>query len=211
MSATLSVRLHGRIGALDLDAHFTAPPGVTALFGASGSGKTSLLRAIAGLDRVHGEVRIGDDPWQEGDVFRAPHRRRIGFVFQGANLLPHHDVRANLAYAARRAADPLPIEEIAARTGIDHLLDRPAARLSGGESQRIAIARALLIRPRLLLLDEPLSALDREAKAELIAYLAALLPSLAIPVILVTHDHAEAALLTDRSLAIVDGRIRSIE
>lgn len=189
------------------DVAFTAPPGVTALFGRSGAGKTTLLRAIAGLDRREGEVRIGDTVWQDASRFIAPHRRRIGMVFQGANLLSHLSVGANLIYAACRAEDPAMVENVAASTGIAHLLDRSPATLSGGEAQRVALARALLIRPKLLLLDEPLSALDSDAKTELLAYLADLLPSLGVPVLMVTHDRADGARLAQQQLTLDDGMV----
>ncbi|NIJ08017.1 molybdate transport system ATP-binding protein [Sphingomonas vulcanisoli] len=207
MSDTLRVRLSGRAGALAIDAAFTVPPGITALQGPSGAGKTTLLRAIAGLERLQGSVHIGGEVWQDAQNFLPPHRRRIGFVFQGANLLPHLSVRANLAYAARRAEAPLSIEDIAERTGIAHLLNRRPAKLSGGEAQRVALARALLIRPKLLLLDEPFTGLDAEGRAGLIDQLAALLRTLATPVLIVTHDAGEAARIAHQQLHIDNGTI----
>ena len=204
---TLEVRLSGQVGALALQAAFSAPPGVSVLQGASGSGKTSLLRAIAGLDRLPGEVRLGTEVWQDARSFVAPHLRRIGFVFQGANLLPHLSVRANLAYAADRAEAALQIAYVADHLGITSLLDRRPAKLSGGEAQRVALARALLIRPRLLLLDEPLTGLDSIARGAVAETLADMLPTLAIPILLVTHDRAEAARLASHCFTIADGKL----
>ena len=212
MTGQIEARFSGSLGALALDAAFVVPAaGVTALFGRSGSGKTTILRCLAGLERMSGLLRIDGEIWQDESVFVPPERRRVGLVFQGANLLPHLNVRANLAYAARRADDPLPMAEIADRTGITALLDRVPARLSGGEAQRVAIARALLIRPKLLLLDEPLSALDSESKAGLSGYLAELLPQLGMPVFFVSHDRDEVARLADRRVMIAAGRVAAIE
>jgi molybdate transport system ATP-binding protein len=202
----------GTLGALVLDASFTvSAAGVTALFGRSGSGKTTILRCLAGLERIQGTLRIDGETWQDERRFVPPDRRRIGFVFHGVNLLPHFNVRANLAYAARRAEHPLAIEEVATRTGITRLLDRSPARLSGGEAQRVAIARALLIRPKLLLLDEPLSALDSESKAELEDMLIDILPQLGMPVFFVSHDAGEVARLARRRVLISAGRVAGIE
>jgi molybdate transport system ATP-binding protein len=212
VSGQVEARLATKLGALALDAAFTVPAaGVTSLFGRSGSGKTTILRCLAGLERASGLVRVNDTVWQDDRAFLPPERRRVGFVFQGANLLPHLSVSANLAYAARRAERPLALNDVIDRTGISALLDRMPARLSGGEAQRVAIARALLIRPNMLLLDEPLSALDSDAKAELSDYLAALLPQLAMPVFLVSHDAAEVARLAQRRILIEAGRVTGID
>ena len=212
MTGQIEAHFVGQLGALTLDAAFAVPAtGVTALFGRSGSGKTTILRCLAGLERLRGTLEVDGECWQNARHFLPPERRRVGFVFQGANLLPHLTVRANLAYAARRARDPLPLEDIVDRTGIAALLDRTPARLSGGEAQRVAIARALLIRPQLLLLDEPLSALDSEAKADLSDYLAVLLPRLAMPVFLVSHDAGDVARLAQRRILIEAGQIVAVE
>jgi molybdate transport system ATP-binding protein len=207
---TIALAIHGRIGgSFALNVEFELPSsGVTALLGASGSGKTSILRALAGLDRVPGTITVDGDVWQDDSFFLAPELRRVGYVFQGAGLLPHLSVAANLAYAERRAR-PGPFERsvIIDRTGIAHLLDRQPARLSGGEAQRAGIARALLSQPRLLLMDEPLAALDGDARAELLDWLQPLLAEIAIPVFYVTHDQAEAARLATRSIQIRNGRV----
>jgi molybdate transport system ATP-binding protein len=211
MSEGLVCRLHGRRGALELDVALRVPArGVTALVGPSGAGKTTVLRAIAGLERLAGEVRLGDDAWQDGAGFTPPHRRPIGFVFQHGRLLAHLTVRGNLRYAARRAGggeDRGSWDEAIAMLGLEALLDRGTDRLSGGERQRAALARALLTRPRLLLLDEPLSSLDGAAKAEILPYLQRVFSALAIPVLYVSHDLAEVARLAARVVALRNGRV----
>jgi len=192
-----------------LDAAFEVPAhGVTALLGPSGSGKTTVLRALAGLDRHAGCIRFDREIWQDGSHFVPPHRRAIGYVAQGTSLLPHLSVAQNLDYAERRAPAGHSVrQDIVVRTGIAALLDRMPARLSGGEARRAAIARALVGRPRLLLLDEPLSGLDGEARAAMLAQLAGLLHDSRCPVIYVTHSADEAECLADRTLTIEGGRV----
>ncbi len=209
----IAVDLSGRIGSeFMLDVAFEVPAsGVTALLGPSGSGKTSLLRSLAGLDRIPGTIRIGADIWQDGAIFVPAHRRRVGYVFQGAGLLPHLSVRRNLEYAVRRAPEgQFQIEDVVARTGISALMDRMPAKLSGGEAQRASIARALLTQPRLMLMDEPLSALDGEARSRLLDALEEVLARIPIPVFYVTHDEAEAARLSTRSIRLKDGKIEKV-
>jgi len=201
-------RLAGRIGRFPLDVALEAKPGeVTALVGPSGAGKTSLLRCLAGLERVAGEVEVAGEVWQDATRFVPAHRRRVGYVFQGGGLLPHLSVAGNLLYAERRAPAPGDRDEVVARTGIAALLDRRPERLSGGEAQRVGLARALVMRPRLLLLDEPLSALDAEARVELASWLAELLPELGVPVLLVSHDAGEVERLAARTIRMREGRI----
>ena len=211
---SLAVRLAGRLGrdfALDVD--FEVPSdGATALLGPSGSGKTTILRAVAGLERLEGTVRLDGETWQESRTFRPAHRRRIGYVFQGMGLLPHLSVRGNLDYAARRApGGAFARDDIIARTGIEALLDRAPVRLSGGETQRAALARALMSQPRLLLLDEPLSALDGESRAGMLGQLESLLADIPVPVLYVTHDEAEARRLARRAIRLRGGRVERIE
>lgn len=206
---SLSVRLTGARGRFPLDIAFDWPAdGVTALVGRSGSGKTSVLRAVAGLDRHDGEVRFAGEAWQGPGVWVPPERRRIGYVPQGPGLLPHLSVAANLDYAARRAGQgPFARADVVARTGIAALLDRKPATLSGGEAQRASLARALLGQPRLLLLDEPLSGVDSEGRAELLGALEVLLRGLGVPVVMVTHDLGEAERLADRVVRLAGGRV----
>jgi|KBSSwiStaDraftv2_1062776.scaffolds.fasta_scaffold115165_3 molybdate transport system ATP-binding protein len=207
---TIALRLAGKLGEdFMLDVALEVPPdGVTALLGPSGSGKTSVLRALAGLDRIDGEIRFGPEVWQNARVFLLPEHRRVAYVFQGIGLLPHLSVRGNLDFAERRARPgPFRREDIIERAGVGKLLDRMPARLSGGEAQRAAIARALLSQPRLLLMDEPLSALDGDARNNLLAQLAVLLADIQIPVFYVTHDLVEAERLSERTIRLVNGRI----
>ncbi len=210
MSAgVLEVRLSGRLSALTLEVEFAAPAGaVTALTGPSAGGKTTVLRALAGLERLGGEVRVGGETWQDGRIFMPPHRRAVGLVFQNAALLPHLSVRRNLEYGARRAgAGVAAVDEAVALLGLAPLLRRMPDRLSGGERQRVALGRALATRPRLLMLDEPLSGLDPAAKAELLPELKRVFAALSPPVLYVSHDPAEVAAVADRVLRLGAGRL----
>jgi molybdate transport system ATP-binding protein len=197
--------------ALDVDLRLPGR-GVTALFGPSGSGKTTLLRCVAGLARAAGRVAINGDCWQDDDggVFLPTHRRPLGYVFQEASLFAHLSVRANLEFGLKRiAAAERRVEWQAALEllGIGHLLERDTATLSGGERQRVAIARALLTSPRLLLMDEPLAALDVRRKQEILPYLERLHDELAIPVLYVSHSLDEVARLADHLVLIDQGRV----
>ena len=195
--------------ALDLQADLPMQ-GVTAIFGPSGCGKSTALRVIAGLERgATGSVRFGEETWQGKDRFTAPHKRGIGMVFQDARLFPHLSVQGNLAYAARRATGAgLAPDMGAAIAALDlaPLLPRRAPALSGGERQRVAIARALLTCPRLLLMDEPLSALDEARKSEILPYLERLRDAGGPPVLYVSHSMTEVARLADRVLVLKAGR-----
>ena len=191
-----------------LDAAFTVPAqGVTAVWGPSGAGKTTLLRAIAGLVRLSGHVRIGEETWQDGRVFRPVHKRRVGLVFQEASLLPHLGVRGNLDYAAKRAAQKVDFDAVVAQLKLAPLLGRGVGRLSGGERQRVALGRALLSAPKLLLMDEPLSSLDGEAKAEIVPMIADLARTSGLPILYVSHDAYEIERLADRVLRIQAGTV----
>ncbi|MFO1105989.1 MAG: molybdenum ABC transporter ATP-binding protein [Amaricoccus sp.] len=212
--AGLCARFRGRLGTFALDAAFEAPArGVTALFGPSGCGKTTLLRAIAGLQRFEdGLFQIGGEVWQDGAAFRPPHRRPIGYVFQEPSLFPHLDVRRNLDYGRRRALragerETIRFADMADLLGLGRLLDRAPGTLSGGERQRVALGRALLTQPRLLLMDEPLSALDRFAKEEILPYLERLRDLLELPTLYVSHDLAEVERLADHVVLMADGRV----
>ncbi|MRD72378.1 molybdenum ABC transporter ATP-binding protein [Rhodocyclus tenuis] len=191
---------------LDLPGH-----GITALFGPSGSGKSTLLRAIAGLERwPASHLRVNDSVWQDATSFLPTHRRPLGYVFQHANLFPHLSVGRNLDYGARRAgaaARRVVRDDIIELLGIGALLERMPARLSGGERQRVAIARALLTGPELLLMDEPLAALDLARKNEILPYLETLHDTLDIPVLYVSHAPDEVARLADHLLVLDAGAI----
>jgi molybdate transport system ATP-binding protein len=193
----LTVDVEKQLGALKLIVRFQAAGGATALFGPSGAGKTSVVNMIAGLltpDR--GSIAIGDtvlfDSARGIDV--PPHRRRIGYVFQEGRLFPHLSVRQNLDYGRRMSGHPRDVQEfdrVVALLDIGHLLDRRPRLLSGGERQRVAVGRALLTQPRLLLLDEPLASLDVAHKREILPYLVRLRDDAAIPIVYVSHTAAE--------------------
>ena len=186
--------------------------GITALFGASGSGKTTVLRCVAGLERACGQVRVGGHEWQDaaGRTFLAPWQRPVGYVFQEASLFPHLDVRGNLRYAQKRAHTrhaPVALDTVIELLGIGHLLDRSTHGLSGGERQRVAIARALATQPELLLLDEPLASLDPARRREVLPWLEHLRDELRIPMLYVTHAIEEAARLADTLVLMDQGRV----
>ena len=187
--------------------------GITAMFGPSGSGKTTLLRIIAGLDRAAtGRVALADDVWQDDarGVFVPPHKRGVGYVFQDARLFSHLSVAKNLLYAERRSrAQSLRIgfDDVVAALDLAPLLDRQPAGLSGGEQQRIAIGRTLLTRPRLLLMDEPLAALDAKRKAAILPYVERLPDTFGVPIIYVTHAIAEATQISSRMVLLSGGRV----
>jgi molybdate transport system ATP-binding protein len=188
--------------------------GVSALFGPSGSGKTTCLRCFAGLEPgCEGRIVVGGEVWQDSAAgrFVPPHRRPYGFVFQDARLFPHLTVRGNLRYAMQRAAGPESIgfDEAVRLLDIGELLERRTDRLSGGERQRCAIARAMLTRPRLLLLDEPLAALDEARKADLLPYLERLRDALSIPMIYVSHSMREVARLADHLVLLDRGHVQA--
>ena len=205
----IEARLEGRLGRFRLDAGFEVPAsGITAVFGPSGSGKTTLLRCIAGLERLQGRVAVRGELWQDRGRFLPSHLRPVGYVFQEPSLLPHLSVLGNLEFGLKRAGPGrLGMAEVVGFLALGQLLGRGVLKLSGGERQRVAIGRALLSQPRLLLMDEPLSGLDSEAKAEILSYLERLGQLLEIPVLYVSHDAAEVACLADRVLMMRDGRI----
>jgi molybdenum ABC transporter ATP-binding protein len=188
--------------------------GVTGLFGHSGSGKTTLLRCIAGLVRApKGRLVFRGEVWQDENTWVPTHRRSLGYVFQEASLFPHLTVMGNLRYGQKRAPAPVAAEDrvsldqAIALLGIDHLLTRKPDRLSGGERQRVAIARALAVSPRVLLMDEPLAALDIARKQEILPYLERLHDELAIPVLYVSHAPDEVARLADHLVVMDGGRV----
>ncbi|GBC86339.1 Sulfate/thiosulfate import ATP-binding protein CysA [bacterium HR12] len=192
------------------------PAGVTVLFGPSGSGKTTILRCVAGLERPDaGAVRFADEVWSDAGSGRwvPPQRRRVGFLHQEPALFPHRTVRGNVAFGLRRvprAERAERVEELLRRFGLSALAERRPGALSGGERQRVAVARALAPWPRLLLLDEPLSALDAPTREELRLELRRHLVAAGVPSLLVTHDRTEAMVLGDRIAVVVDGGIRQV-
>jgi molybdate transport system ATP-binding protein len=213
MTDGLRVRLRMDRGAFQLDVDLDLPrQGISALFGHSGSGKTTVLRAIAGLERAPGGVvALGDDVWQDDvrGVFVPVHKRAIGYVFQEASLFPHLSVRANLEFGRRRVPvheRRFALEPVTALLGIAGLLERRPDGLSGGERQRVAIARALLASPRLLLMDEPLAALDLRRKQEILPYLERMHGELAIPIVYVSHAPDEVARLADHLVLLDAGK-----
>ena len=197
---------------LDVDLHLPAQ-GITVLYGPSGCGKTSLLRCVAGLERARNAlVQLGGTTWQDDaqGVFVPVHQRALGYVFQEASLFAHLSVRENILFGAahrRGAALPTAVDDVIALLGIGHLLDRGVSALSGGERQRVAIARALACAPRVLLLDEPLSALDSARRAELLPWLERLRDALHIPMLYVTHAADEVARLADTLVVLENGRV----
>jgi molybdate transport system ATP-binding protein len=211
--ATINVCYAGTFGGFKLDVAFEAPAhGITALFGPSGCGKTVTLRCVAGLNRLPGRLVVAGETWQDEERFRAPHERPIGYVFQEASLFPHLSVRGNLRYGHRRALksgapEEIRFDDVVKLLGIAPLLDRATGALSGGERQRVALGRALLAQPRLLLMDEPLSALDRMTKEEIFPYFEALRATLSIPVLYVSHDIAEIERLADHLVLLDAGRV----
>ncbi|MCW0234376.1 MAG: molybdenum ABC transporter ATP-binding protein [Ferrovibrio sp.] len=216
---TLEVDLAHDFGGFRLDARFACAPGLTALFGRSGAGKTTLVNAIAGLLRpdrariaINGRALVDT----QAGIFMPPHRRRIGYVFQDGRLLPHFSVRANLLYgrffagAASGRADAIGFDHVVDLLGIRHLLARRPGTLSGGEKQRVAIGRALLSRPELLLMDEPLAALDAARKEEILPYLERLRDELKLPIVYVSHAIPEVTRLADTVVLLSEGQVQAV-
>lgn len=196
---------------LDVDLQLPGT-GITALFGSSGSGKTTLLRCIAGLERApHGRLHLGDACWQDEGQWVPTYQRDLGYVFQEPSLLPHLTVLGNLRFGMKRAkqASTRVLDQTVELLGIGHLLHRQTQHLSGGERQRVGIARALAVSPRLLLMDEPLAALDLKRKQEVMPYLERLHQELSIPILYVTHSADEVARLADHIVVLEDGRVQA--
>lgn len=209
----LELDVEKRLGDFHLKSAFQAPDGVTALFGVSGAGKTTLINMLAGLispDR--GRIAVGGSVLFDSAqrVNMKPWRRRIGYVFQDGRLFPHMTVRQNLVYGRWFSPKPRNLADIGDVTtilGIDHLLDRRPATLSGGEQQRVAIGRAVLANPRLLLMDEPLAALDAPRKEDIMAMIALLRDQIGLPIIYVSHSLNEIARLADSIVVLGDGEV----
>ena len=209
----LEVDLAKRLGEFSLAARFTSGPGITALFGRSGAGKTSVVNMIAGLLRPErGHIRVADRTLFDADagIDVPTRRRRIGYVFQDGLLFPHLSVRRNLDYGRRiagRAGTQIPFDQIVVLLGIGHLLARRPSTLSGGEKQRVAIGRALLAGPSLLLLDEPLASLDAARKAEILPYIERLRDEMGLPIIYVSHSLDEITRLANTVVIMADGAV----
>ena len=211
----ISLAFRGRLGAFMLDVAATLPArGITGLFGPSGCGKTTILRCVAGLTRLEGRLSVGGTVWQDSalGLLVPTHLRHVGYVFQEASLFPHLTVRDNLLFGARRVperrADPAArLAGIVDLLGLGALLDRATTALSGGERQRVAVGRALLAEPRVLLMDEPLSALDRTTRDEILPWFERLHSELSLPILYVSHDITELERLADTLVLLSEGRI----
>jgi molybdate transport system ATP-binding protein len=213
-SPGIDATFRGTLGTFALDAVFHAPSaGITGLFGPSGCGKSTLLRCLAGLMRLPASRCVVEgETWQDEAAFLPTWRRPVGYVFQEASLFPHLSIRRNLLYGAKglapvEGAPKVGFDEVVDLLGLQGLLDRSPRNLSGGERQRVAIGRALLSRPKLLLMDEPLSALDRLTKDEILPFLERLHARLSLPVIYVSHDMSEIERLADHLVLMQAGRV----
>lgn len=213
---TLEIRLQLPRHDFVLDVHMRLPAhGISVLFGASGSGKTTVLRCVAGLEpAAQGDVRVGSEVWQSqaAGFFLPTHQRALGYVFQEASLFEHLDVQDNIRFGMRRRGTPDATDTLRTAVellGIGPLLKRAVHELSGGERQRVAIARALATRPRLLLLDEPLAALDQSRKQELLPWLERLRDELRIPMLYVTHSMDELTRLGNHLVVLAHGRVKA--
>jgi molybdate transport system ATP-binding protein len=212
----LRVDIAKQLGEFSLQATFESEGRVTGLFGASGAGKTSLINMIAGLLKPdRGTIAIDGETLDDvaAGLHVPAHRRRIGYVFQDARLFPHLDVRQNLDYGRRMNRlddDPVQRQRVTDLLDIGHLLERRPGKLSGGERQRVALGRALLSRPRLLLLDEPLGALDEGRRAEILPYLVRLRDEARIPMVYVSHDAAEMRQLATQIVLLQGGRVTAL-
>ena len=214
---TLAVNIRHRLGDFDLDSRFETGAGLIALFGKSGSGKTSVINAIAGLIRpAQGYVAVDDAILVDTarGVFTPCHRRRIGYVFQEGRLFPHLTVRQNLLYghwfAPQAEAAGGDLGQVVDLLGLGALLERRPGRLSGGEKQRVAIGRALLANPRLLLMDEPLASLDEALKAEILPYIERLRDHVRVPIVYVSHSIAEVTRLASTVVLLSEGKVAAV-
>ena len=213
MTSSLNVQLALMRPGFALDVNIQLPGrGVSVLFGHSGSGKTTLLRCIAGLEKAQGELTFAGQCWQSSQTFVPVFKRPLAYVFQESSLFDHLTAEGNLRFAMKRARGPVSeadFNHMVNLLGVEHTLKRTPQQLSGGERQRIAIARALLSKPQLLLMDEPLAALDEQRKQEILPYLEQLKNNLDLPIIYVTHSIAEVARLADYLVALKDGKVVS--
>jgi molybdate transport system ATP-binding protein len=211
--ADLVAKFAVRRGEFGVDVDFRCPPGITCVMGRSGSGKSTLLSVLAGLavpDR--GTIKLGEEVWldRDRDICIPVHHRRLAYVFQGLALFPHMSALHNVTYGMHetpRAERASKAQALLDRVGVGHLAKRRPRTFSGGEAQRVALARALACSPKLVLLDEPFSALDRELRTQLVGLVRELAPELGVPVVHVTHSIAEARLLADRVIQLDAGKV----
>ena len=208
----LQVSIQKQLEAFALQVSFVlASRGITVLWGASGSGKTTLLQCLAGVLRPDaGRITCREAVWFDAEqgVCLVPERRRIGYVFQDVRLFPHLSVRSNMLFGRRfRGPSGVSFEDVVALLGLGRLLHRTPSDLSGGEKQRVAVGRALLACPELLLMDEPLTGLDRGKREEIMAYIKAIPERFGVPILYVTHSDAERRFLADRVLNLEDGKL----
>ncbi len=208
----LQVSIQKQLEAFALQVSFVlASHGITVLWGASGSGKTTLLQCLTGLLRPDaGRIACREAVWFDAErgVCLAPERRRLGYVFQDVRLFPHLSVRSNILFGRRfRGPSGVSFEDVVALLGLGRLLHRTPSDLSGGEKQRVAVGRALLACPELLLMDEPLTGLDRGKREEIMAYVKAIPERFGVPILYVTHSDAERRFLADRVLNLEDGKL----
>lgn len=208
----MQVSIQKQLEAFALQVSFVlASHGITVLWGASGSGKTTLLQCLAGLLRPDaGRIACREAVWFDAErgVCLAPERRRLGYVFQDVRLFPHLSVRSNMLFGRRfRGPSGVSFEDVVALLGLGRLLHRTPSDLSGGEKQRVAVGRALLACPELLLMDEPLTGLDRGKREEIMAYVKAIPERFDVPILYVTHSDAELRFLADRVLNLEDGKL----
>jgi molybdate transport system ATP-binding protein len=213
-SDVLSVRICATVGAFRVDVAFDVPPGVTVLFGPSGSGKSTTLYAIAGIAKPDaGKVALGETVWFDSEraVDAPPEARRVSLVFQSLALFPHLDAQRNVEYGIDRSVTPAERRRQARamleRMRVGHVADRYPRTFSGGEAQRVALARAFARRPRVVLLDEAFSAMDRDLRYALGADVRAIVGELQIPAVVVTHHRMEARALGERAVALREGRV----
>ena len=213
---SVDIDIQHKAGPFSLDVKLDCAGPVTAIFGPSGAGKTTLLNILAGLVRpTEGRIRVGDRVWLDAGrgIFVPPHERAIGYVFQEGRLFPHLSVRHNLVYGeafAKNRPQVASFDEVVDLLGLAPLLTRRTRNLSGGEQQRVAIGRALLARPRLMLMDEPLASLDAARRAEILPYLDRLRARFAIPTLYVSHSAEEVERLADEVATIEAGRITGV-
>lgn len=211
---TIRAYFRGQLGKFELNVDFSIPDkGITALFGPSGCGKTSVLRCIAGLQHMpNGHFSLHDQTWQDEGSFVPAHKRSVGYVFQEARLFPHLSIRDNLLYGhkRRRTKENLTgFEETVRLLALEDMLERSPQKLSGGERQRVAIGRTLLSAPQILLMDEPLAALDRFARRDILPFIERLHDDLDIPILYVSHDLGEIERLADHMVLMGKGSVRA--